>query len=126
MPDSIQSRDTPDALLKQVVTEALLEAERRSEHSPHDWTIEKKIPITVIGAMAVQIFAFGWYASTIDARVAALEKASPNVAVALDKLNTAREDQSVQLQHHTDLLSQILDLLHRQEDRMRGILPPTP
>jgi hypothetical protein len=109
MPDSPLTKDD----LKQ----ALIEADHESESSHHDWIIDKKIPISLIVTILVQTFAFGWYASTLDGRIVALEKASPATMVELTKLQEARESQGLALQKHSDQLDQILNILHRQEDR---------
>ncbi len=108
------------ALTKEDLKQAMIEAEHDSEKSHHNWVIDKKIPVSLILAILVQTFLFGWYASTLDGRIVALEKALPNTTGELMKLQDARETQGLTLQKHSDQLDQILAILHKQEDRVLG------
>lgn len=38
------------------------------------WHLDKRVPIALIGALILQTFAFGWWASAITSRVELLER----------------------------------------------------
>ena len=55
------------------------------------WRLDKKVPITLIGAILAQTFAFGVYAENLNNRLTNLEQNSPTAHAEFDKLEAARE-----------------------------------
>jgi hypothetical protein len=43
-----------------------------------DWHLDKRVPIAMICALLGQTFVIGWWTSSIDSRVASLEKIDPS------------------------------------------------
>jgi hypothetical protein len=39
------------------------------QNDPHGWHLDKKVPIAIITAIAVQTFGIVWWAATLSARV---------------------------------------------------------
>lgn len=39
-----------------------------------NWHLDKRVPISIIGAIALQTLGLGWYASKLDSRVSQLEE----------------------------------------------------
>jgi predicted exporter len=52
----------------------LIEEERAMLRQRRTWHIEKGIPLALIATMVAQIAVAGWWAASIDTRLASLEK----------------------------------------------------
>ena len=118
---------TLGGITKDELREMLVEFEKETEHRHNEWTIDKKVPISIVAAILAQTFAFGWYASTLDGRLGVLERASPATLLEFSKLEEAREKSALVLQHHTDQLEQVLVILRRVEARQaRDVETPPP
>ena len=79
------------------------------------WHLDKKVPITLIGSIIVQTFVFGWYAGTLNDRVARLEQTSPATVAEFSKLEEAREKTNLGL-------SQLQDSISAMRDKLDAIL----
>ena len=55
------------------------------------WHLDKKVPISLIAAIAMQTIGFSWYASSLNERVGQLERDNPSAHAELQKLEEARE-----------------------------------
>ena len=57
----------------------------------NSWHLDKKVPITLIGAILLQTFGFGVYAENLNNRIASLERDTPSSRAEFVKLEDARE-----------------------------------
>ena len=55
------------------------------------WHLDKKVPISLIGAILIQTFGFGVYAENLNNRIANLEQSNPTARAEFQKLEDARE-----------------------------------
>ena len=74
----------------------------------NNWHLDKKVPITLIGVLAAQLASGVWFASKLDARIAALE--------------SARIDQHERDERQDKQVAEALALVRAQLDRMDGKL----
>ena len=82
-----------------------------------DWHLDKKVPITLIGAILVQTFAFGVWAENLSIRLDSLERQTPSVASEFSKLETARESAALQLNTVQGDIKSLLELARRNDNR---------
>jgi hypothetical protein len=81
------------------------------------WHLDKKIPISLIGAIAVQTFGFGFWAATLNARVGYLEQNAPSNIAEFAKLESARENTNLALNTLQSDVKALLELARRNETR---------
>lgn len=61
------------------------------EDRDSEWHLDKKVPITLIGAILLQTFGFGVYAAQLNDRIGQLERDNPSAHAEIQKLEEARE-----------------------------------
>jgi hypothetical protein len=90
----------------------------------NSWHLDKKVPITLIGAIVLQTFCFGYWAATLTTRVGYLESNAPSAIAEFAKLELARENSNLalqQLQSDVKILqgdaTTLLDLARKNENR---------
>ena len=81
------------------------------------WHLDKKIPISLIGAIVLQTFGFGFWAATLNARVGYLEQNAPGNVAEFAKLEAARETANLALNTLQDNVRSLLALAQRNETR---------
>lgn len=82
-----------------------------------EWHLDKKVPITLIGAILLQTFGFGWWASELSTRVSTLEGTSPHIIEEFTKLETAREANDKTVIQLTDKVDSVLEIVRRNDAR---------
>ena len=82
-----------------------------------NWHLDKKVPITLIGAILIQTFGFGVWAASLNARLDFLEKYNPVVAAEIAKLEAARENAALQLNTVQGDVKSILELARSNNRR---------
>jgi hypothetical protein len=85
------------------------------------WHLDKKVPISLIGAILVQTFGFGVYAESLNNRVATLEQNAPSEHAEFEKLEQARESMVRALDALT-FQTQSLDKTLQGQDKRFGDL----
>ncbi len=86
-----------------------------------EWHLDKKVPITLIAAIIVQSGAFGWYASSLSARIERVEQSMPATVATVERLNEAREDLRLNLQAQTLALNNLSHLLDERTAKITAI-----
>jgi len=86
------------------------------------WHVDKKVPITLLAAIIIQTFTFGWWAATISVRVTNLEGVTAVQATEFAKLNVAREDLRLQLSSIQVRVDQVLTAVKTPQETS----PPRP
>jgi Tfp pilus assembly protein PilO len=75
------------------------------------WHLDKKVPISIIAAMAVQLAGGLWFVSKLDARVQALEAGQVAQHERDERQDKANSDGFVQLRHQLERMDEKLDRL---------------
>ncbi len=105
-----------------------------AELDDNSWHLDKKVPITLIGAILVQTFGFGVYAENLNNRIANLEHDTPSAHAEFVKLEEARESTNraldaltfqtkavdKTLEGHERHFADLAAALERVEDTLRG------
>ena len=81
------------------------------------WHLDKKVPISLIGAIVLQTFGFGFWAATLNARVGYLEQNGPSNIAEFAKLEAARESTNLSLNTLQGDVKSLLELARRNETR---------
>ena len=87
------------------------------DHDESQWHWDKKVPISLIGAIVFQTFGFGFWAATLNARVGFLEQSAPNINAEFAKLETAREANNLALNTLSGDVKSLLELARRNDSR---------
>ena len=93
------------------------EAARLNGSTDDAWHLDKKVPISLIGAILVQTFGFGLWAATLNARLDYLERVSPVVSAEISKLEAAREAAALSLNTVQNDVRSILELARSNNRR---------
>lgn len=80
------------------------------------WHLDKKVPISIIGAILFQFAGGLWFISKLDARIAALE-AMTVIQTATQHDRDAQQDKNV-----TDALQLVRSQLERMDDKLDRII----
>lgn len=88
----------------------------RDEH----WTLDKRVPLAIILAMAGQVMLAIWYASKIDSRIENLESRQVEARERLAGVDREAKDVYGRLVRLEEKQSATLEILHRIE---RAIAP---
>ena len=75
------------------------------------WHLDKKVPIALLGAILCQTFVFGWWAASLQDRVAILESREASFETANARLDAAREALTLRLTRIEDKQDTMLGLL---------------
>lgn len=75
---------------------------------PH-WTLDRKVPLALVLAIAMQTGGIVWWAAITSSRIEALERASASTAPQGDRLTRVE----VKLEGITEKLGEIMVLLRR-------------
>jgi hypothetical protein len=81
------------------------------------WHLDKKVPITLIGAILIQTFVLGAWTASISSRVGYLESGQPSTIAEFAKLETARESTNLSLNTLQGDVKSLLELARRNESR---------
>jgi len=81
------------------------------------WHLDKKVPITLIGAILAQTFGFGVWAATLNARINDLERETPSNTAEFAKLELARETTNLSLNTLQGDVKSLLELARRNDNR---------
>ena len=76
------------------------------------WHLDKRVPIAIIAAIAIQSAGFVWWMAKLDARVAALEEAR--------SASTGQEGRIIRLETRLD---DITDTLKNMDAKLDRLLP---
>ena len=82
-----------------------------------EWHLDKKVPITLIGAILLQTFGFGVWAENLNLRLANLESQNPASTAEFAKLEAAREAAALQLNTVQGDIRSLLELARRNDTR---------
>lgn len=77
------------------------------------WHLDKRVPISLIVMLALQMVAFIWWASDLNSRVGVLEKSSPKAAELSERM--ARIEEQVKSAGYT--LNRIENKLDQKADK---------
>lgn len=82
------------------------------------WHLDKKIPITIIITLILQLVGFGWIASKLDSRIESLEKADVRHERSLDAQNIASDDAKARIIRIEEGMRHTLEALARIEENV--------
>lgn len=83
------------------------------------WHLDKKVPIALIIALAVQTFTFGWWAATQDARILSLERDNGRLEKRVEAQDAAGRDAAGRLIRVEEKASSILELVREIAQRSK-------
>lgn len=85
-----------------------------TEQADKHWTLDRKIPLVFVLAIFAQTFGFGWWGSSMAARVDALEQAQKESKMIVGPQSDRLTRLEVKLENITETLAEIKLLLRRQ------------
>jgi len=83
----------------------------------NEWHLDKKVPISLIGAILIQTFGFGVWAENLNERIGELERTNPAVTAEFARLEAAREAANLSLNTMQGDVKSLLELARRNEIR---------
>jgi len=88
-----------------------------------NWHLDKRVPIATIAAIIMQAAAFGWMASSMDSRIAALENYTSELRAArlrerMAIVETTNVEAGKKFDHIDAQLGRVEDKLDRIADRV--------
>lgn len=82
------------------------------------WHLDKKIPITIIVTLILQLVGFGWIASKLDSRIESLEKADTRHERSLETQTAASDDAKARIIRIEEGMRHTLEALARIEENV--------
>ena len=82
---------------------------------------DKTINIAIVGGLLFQSCGFGWWASSLNARLDALERGTPTMLAELVRLDAAREQNNIAIQGLTISLDGLRTMLAERTQRFDAI-----
>jgi hypothetical protein len=79
------------------------------ENETQGWRIDKRIPLHMLGAMAINVAALIWFASQIEFRLTDLENFRTQAETNFERIASDNDGISVRLTHLEDEEDNILD-----------------